>query len=164
MPSIYAVKSTRFFLAVVLFALVMTVMTGCANLTGHEDMRVNVVGIEPLDSQGLELRFNVKLRLQNPNDTATGFDGISLDLTVNGQPFASGVSDQTGTVPRFGEMVVSVPVTIPAFSAARQVIAFANRTSSGDLPYVLRGRLAGGLFGGTRFTDQGTLPFPGLGP
>jgi LEA14-like dessication related protein len=155
-----ALKSARLLLITV-FSLF--VVTGCAGMFNREALRVNVVGIDPLDSQGLELRFNVRLRLQNPNETAVDYDGVSLDLEVNGQPLASGVSDQSGSVPRFGEALVSVPVTIPAFSAARQAIALANRPASGNLPYVLRGRLAGGVFGGVRFTDSGTLPIPGFG-
>ncbi|MGF6757992.1 LEA type 2 family protein [Paraburkholderia sp. GAS42] len=162
MPSFRALNSARLFLVAALCVSVLSVLSGCSSLPGHEDIRVSVAGIEPIESQGLELRFNVKLRLQNPNDYAANFDGVSLDLEVNGQPFASGVSDQSGAVPRFGETLVSVPVTIPGFSAARQAIAFANGTWTGDLPYELHGRLAGGVFGGIRFTDHGVLPLPGF--
>jgi LEA14-like dessication related protein len=156
-----ALNSLRLLLVAVFSLLVLS---GCAGMFHSEALRVSVVGIEPLDSQGLELRFAVKLRLQNPNESAVAYNGISLDLEVNGQPLASGVSDQSGSVPRFGEALVSVPVTIPAFSAARQAIALVNRPASGDLPYVLRGRLAGGVFGATHFTDSGILPMPAFGP
>jgi len=85
---------------------------------------------------------------------------VSLDLELNGKPFASGVSDQAGTVPRYGETVVNVPLTVPAFAAIRQAFAFAGATESGQIPYILRGKLAGGLTGTTRFIDQGTLSLP----
>jgi LEA14-like dessication related protein len=71
-------------------------------LTGREPLRVNVAGLEPLAGEGLEMRFNVKLRIQNPNDTPLEFQGVSLQLDLNGKPFASGVSDEAGVVPRFG--------------------------------------------------------------
>ncbi|ACD16336.1 LEA type 2 family protein [Paraburkholderia phytofirmans] len=144
-------------------AIVALTLHGCAGLFGGDPVRVNVAGIEPIDSQGLEMRFNVKLRVQNPNDSAVSFNGVSLDLELNGKPFASGVSDQVGTVPRYGETVVNVPLTVPAFAAVRQAFAFAGATQSGQIPYILRGKLAGGLTGTTRFVDQGSLSLPSAG-
>jgi LEA14-like dessication related protein len=134
----------------------------CAGLLGGDALRVSVAGIEPLPGEGLEMRFNLKLRVQNPNDSAVSFNGVSVDLELNGKPFASGVSDQSGTVPRFGETVVSVPLTVPAFAAVRQALGLAGVAQSGQVPYRLRGKLAGGPTGTTRFTDQGMLTLPGM--
>ncbi|APA86929.1 LEA type 2 family protein [Paraburkholderia sprentiae WSM5005] len=148
-----------------LFAVVVAVtltLAGCAGLFGADPLRVNVAGIEPIASQGMEMRFNVKLRVQNPNDSAVSFNGVSLDLELNGKPFASGVSDQSGSVPRFGETVVTVPLTVPAFAALRQALGLAGIAQSGQVPYRLQGKLAGGLTGTTRFVDQGMLTLPGM--
>ena len=82
----------------------------------------------------MEMRFMVKLRVQNPNDEPIEYNGIALDLDVNGQPLASGVSDQTGEVPRFGERVVSVPLTVSAFSAFRQAWGLSNNAPTGACP------------------------------
>ncbi|CAB3717583.1 LEA type 2 family protein [Paraburkholderia rhynchosiae] len=160
--------STRLCRAAALFAVFALTLNGCAGLFGGDPMRVSVAGIEPIESQGLEMRFNVKLRVQNPNESAVSFNGVSLDLELNGKPFASGVSDQIGTVPRFGETVLNVPLTVPAFAAVRQAFAFAgamqgDSPQSGQIPYILRGKLARGLTGTTRFVDQGTLSLPALG-
>ncbi|RKT27269.1 late embryogenesis abundant protein [Paraburkholderia sp. RAU2J] len=148
---------------VALLMIVTLTLNGCAGLFGADPLRVSVAGIEPLEGQGLEMRFNVKLRVQNPNDSTVSFSGVSLDLEVNGKSFASGVSDQGGTVPRFGETVVTVPLTVPAFAAVRQAFAFAGAADSGQVPYILRGKLAGGLTGTTRFISQGTLSLASLG-
>jgi LEA14-like dessication related protein len=160
MRSLPAMTSVRvFFLGV----LSLLALGGCAGMFSRDEMRINVVGIEPLEGQGLEMRFDVKLRLQNPNETPIEYDGVALELELNGKPFASGVSDQKGTVSRFGETVLSVPVTVSAFAAARQALDLADGAELGNLPYVLRGKLAGGLFGATRFTHKGTLVLPGSG-
>lgn len=132
----------------------------CASLGGRDPLRIDLAGLEPLPGQGLEVRFAVRLRLQNPNDSAVDFNGVALDLEVNGQPLASGVSDQSGSVPRFGETLISVPVSISAFSAMRQAWGVAGHQPGQGLPYVLRGKLAGGLFGTRRFSDSGTLTWP----
>jgi LEA14-like dessication related protein len=145
------------------FMLVALTLNGCAGLFGGDPLRVSVAGIEPIASQGLEMRFNVKLRVQNPNDSTVSFNGVSVDLELNGKPFASGVSDQAGTVQRFSETIVTVPLTVPAFAAVRQAFALADAAQSGQIPYILRGKLAGGLTGTTRFIDQGTLSLSSLG-
>jgi LEA14-like dessication related protein len=136
------------------------VLAGCAGLVGGEPPRVNIVGLDRLAGEGFELRFNVKLRVQNPGDSPLEFDGLALDLDVNGRPLASGVSSAKGSVPRFGETVVSVPVSVNAVSAVRQMLGLSDGSLRGELPYAIRGRLGGGVMGGTRFTSEGTLKLP----
>jgi LEA14-like dessication related protein len=81
---------------------------GCASLRYSEPIEVIMAGVEPLQSQGLELRMLVKLRIQNPNDLPLDFNGVSIQMDVQGKRFATGVSDTVGSVPRFGETIVSV--------------------------------------------------------
>jgi LEA14-like dessication related protein len=157
MPALDARRSFCLFCAAL---CVLPGLSSCAGPTGQEPLRVSVAGIVPLKGEGLEMRFNIKLRIQNPNDAPVEYSGVSLQLDLNGQSFASGVSDQRGVVPRFGETVIDVPLTVPAFSAVRQAFAFAGNAQSGSVPYVIRGRLAGGIGGGTRFVDQGKLSLP----
>ncbi len=135
-------------------------LSGCASLIQREPVRINVVGLEPLQGQGMEMRFAVKLRVQNPNDDAIDFDGIALELELNDKPFATGVSDQRGSVPRFGEAVVNIPVTVSAIAVVRQALGVIDGKSSESVPYSVHGRLAGGLLGGVRFSDTGRLSLP----
>ncbi|EWC42222.1 LEA type 2 family protein [Stutzerimonas stutzeri] len=144
-------------LRLLLIALLASLLGACAALSPRDPVNVQVAGIQPLQGEGLEIRFMVRLRLQNPNEGAIDYSGVALDLEVNGRRLASGVSDQRGTVARFGETVLNVPVTISAFSAARQALGLTEQADLGEVPYVLRGKLAGGLFGTQRFVDKGTL-------
>jgi len=136
-------------------------LAGCAAFSQRDPLNVQVAGIQPLSGEGLELRMAVKLRIQNPNDMALDYNGVALDLEINGRRLASGVSDARGSVPRFGETVLSVPMTISAFSAARQALGLAEHIGMDEVPYVLRGKLAGGLFGTQRFVEKGTLDLTG---
>lgn len=154
--------SSRASLRLLLAAAVLA-LAGCAGMESRDAPRLNVVDLEPLEGQGLELRFNLKLRLQNPSEAAIDYDGIALELELNGKPFASGVSDRKGSVPRFGEAVIGVPVSVSAFSAVRQVIGLVGDKPPEAIPYMLRGKLAGGALGGTRFTETGTLSLPAIG-
>lgn len=145
-----------------LLALMLVLsLAGCAAFSPRDPLNVQVAGIQPLPGEGLELRMAVKLRVQNPNDMALEYNGVALDLEINGRRLASGVSDERGSVPRFGETVLTVPVTISAFSAARQALGLAENIGMDEVPYVLRGKLAGGLFGTQRFVEKGTLDLSG---
>ena len=141
-------------------SLVLLSLSACALFPDRDALHINVVGIEPLQGQDLEVRFAVKLRVQNPNETAIDYNGVALDLEVNGRPLAAGVSDQQGSIPRFSETVLTVPVSVSAFSVLRQTLGLSQTQSLNNLPYVLRGKLAGGLFGTVRFVDRGTLELP----
>lgn len=140
-------------------------LSACALFPNRDPLNINVVGIDPLPGQDLEIRFAVKLRLQNPNDTDIEYNGVALNLDVNGRLLAAGVSDQKGTIGRFSEGVLTVPVTVSAFAALRQAVGLADQQRLDNLPYELHGKLAGGLFGTMRFEDSGTLslPKPGSG-
>jgi LEA14-like dessication related protein len=144
--------------------LLLLSLAGCAAFSQRDPLNVQVAGIQPLPGEGLELRMAVKLRIQNPNDMVLDYNGVALDLEVNGRRLASGVSDARGSVPRFGETVLSVPMTISAFSAARQALGLAEHVGMDEVPYVLRGKLASGLFGTQRFVEKGTLDLEGALP
>ncbi|OCR21538.1 lipoprotein [Pseudomonas syringae] len=143
-----------------LVSLLLLGVSACALFPNRDPLNINVVGIEPLPGQGLEVRMAVKLRLQNPNETAIEYNGVALDLDVNGKLLASGVSDQQGTIGRFSEAVLVVPVSVSAFAALRQAVGLTQTQSLDNLPYTLRGKLAGGVFGTMRFSDSGTLNLP----
>jgi len=144
---------------VILSMMLAAVLAGCAGVPGSDPLNVSVVGIEPLQGQGLELRLAVKLRVQNPNDRPVDFDGVSLNLEVRGSDFASGVSPERGTVPRFGETVIVVPVTVSAMSMLRQAYSL-SQGGNNQIDYLLRGRLAGSGFGGVRFESRGAFELP----
>lgn len=137
------------FLAVLILSL-----AGCA-LWQREPLRVSVAGIEPLPGQGLEARFAVQLRIQNPNGSPLRFDGIRLDMDLVGMRFASGVSDQQGEVPRYGEIVVAVPVTVPALAMVRQAVGLARGERRNKIEYEVRGRL-----GSAAFETLGNISLP----
>jgi LEA14-like dessication related protein len=137
------------------------VLAACANLPGRDPPSVTVAGIEPLQGEGLELRFLVKLRILNPNDGVIEFQGAFVELDLLGQSFASGVSDAAGTVPAFGETVLAVPVTVSAWNAARQALSLAGGDKR-KLAYQLRGKLGGSMFGSVRFESKGELDLVSL--
>lgn len=137
-----------------LFALAGTV-SACAYLPNRDPLAISVAGIESLPGEGMEMRLAVKVRVQNPNDLPVEFTGAALTLDLNGRKLASGVMGESGTVPRYGEVVMVIPVTISAFDMARQVLGAANAPGQSDVHYRVRGKLEAGVFGTRRFSDEG---------
>jgi LEA14-like dessication related protein len=102
----------------------------------------------------------VKLRVQNPNDAPIDYRGVALTMDVQGKTFASGVSDSSGTVPAFGEAVISVPVSISAFRMVRQAIDLATNRGTGKIAYEMKGKLSSSLFATKRFATNGEFELP----
>lgn len=144
----------------VLLAFGALLFGGCASLQGREPIQVIIAGVEPLQGEGLELRMLVKLRIQNPNDLALDFNGVSVQMDVQGKRFATGVSDAVGSVPRFGEAIVDVPVSIPVFRIASQAIGVMANEYHGRLTYEMSGKLAGPAFNSVHFKSSGEFTLP----
>jgi len=125
-------------------SLLLLTLSACALFPNRDPVNINVVGIEPLQSQDLEVRFAVKLRIQNPNETSIDYSGVALDLEVNGRPLASGVSDD---VNRQGELLAD-PVSIGQRAAQRAASRLGARpVPTCEVPVLFSAELAGGLFG-----------------
>jgi LEA14-like dessication related protein len=147
----------------IVVALGLLGVLGCAGMPAGDPLQVTVAGVEPMTGEGLELRMLVRLRVQNPNDGQVDYDGTYLKLLVQDKTFATGVSDASGSVPRFGETVIAVPVTVSMLNVMRQVIgAIDAKTAPPDkVRYSLEGKLHGTGFNSLRFKSQGELTLPG---
>ena len=144
----------------VLLAFGVLLLGGCASLQGREPIQVIIAGVEPLQGEGLELRMLVKLRIQNPNDLPLDYNGVSVQMDMQGKLLATGVSDAVGSVPRFGEAIVGVPVSISVFRIADQAIGIMANEYHGKLAYEMTGKLAGPAFNSVHFESNGELTLP----
>jgi LEA14-like dessication related protein len=147
-----------------LLAAIPLALHGCATLQPRDPLQVTVAGIEPLEGQGMELRLLVKLRVQNPNDSPIDYNGASVEMLVQGKTFATGVSDATGTVPRFGEAIVEVPVTASAFRMLGRAVDIFRGGGTGRISYEMRGKLSSSTLSSVHFTTQGEFNLSGTSP
>ncbi len=114
-------------------------VSGCATLSGLDAPRVSISNITPQDMTLFEQKFIVTLRIQNPNDVPLGVKGMSFNLDVNGKSFASGLSSQQVTVPRFGSEQIDVEVFSGLGGILKQLQGFVAG-SSPQLTYRVRGK------------------------
>lgn len=145
---------------VVLLCIAAGALAGCASMQAKDPLQVTVAGVDPLQGEGMELRMLVKLRVQNPNDTPVDFNGVAVQMHVQGKTFATGVSDTHGSVPRFGESVIEVPVTASAFRMARSALGLMSGGMPGKISYEMTGKLNGSGFSTVRFQNKGDFELP----
>jgi LEA14-like dessication related protein len=146
-----------------LLSIVLSVFAfiGCAAPTPvvNQKMEANIASVEPLPSTTLESRLNVKLRVRNPNDANVEYSGAFVELILQGKVVGTGVIDSRGTLPRYGETMLTIPVTVSALGdiqRARGLYGGPDRR----LDYVLKGRLQGVGFEDQPFQWHGELAIP----
>jgi LEA14-like dessication related protein len=156
----------RHWLALAWLPLASLALGACSSVAFGDPPRVDLAGLKSLPGEGLELRFLAKLRVQNPNSQILAFEGVSLELDLRGQRFASGVAPLTGQIPGFGEAVLEVPVSVSGFTIARQVLDLVRQAEAGGrverVAYEMRGKLGGTGLGGTGFGTSGEIDLTGL--
>jgi len=136
-------------------------LAGCASFQRTDPPQVTLVGVEPAASEGLEVRMQLKLRVQNPNSTAIDYNGVYVELALQGKSFASGVSNESGTVPSFGEALVGVPVSVSVLGIASHAMGMLGN-SMDKIKYEMRGKLNSPTSGAVRFKSQGEVSLSSL--
>ena len=111
-------------------------LAACARLGEAEPLRVQLADIRLLPGGLLEQRFQVELRLGNPNDFDLALDGLTFALELNDMPFARGLSNQAVTVPRLGEARLRVVASTTLIDLVQQVLILGQRS---DLSYRIEG-------------------------
>ena len=131
---------------------------GCATLpAGTEPPYLSIVSIEPVTVTPLEQKYQLKVRVQNPNDHDLEITGVSYVLEVNDQSFLKGVSDTAVSVPRFGEAVIEISGVSTLFGFVRQIQAL-QKQQAPNLRYKLSGKLSlSGRLGSLPFSYEGTV-------
>jgi LEA14-like dessication related protein len=72
---------------------------------------LSVVSIEMLNGNLLQQNFQVKFRIQNPNDRALPVSGLHAELNVGGEQIASGASQKAFVVPAHGDIQFDMAIT-----------------------------------------------------
>jgi LEA14-like dessication related protein len=125
----------------VLLSVAVIGLTACVTVPPDmERPKISIANIVPKDIAVFEQRFDVQLRIQNPNDQELGINGLRCDIEFNDKEFGSGMSGQQVTIPRFGSEVVNVEVITGLSSFIRQFQEL-NKSGVGKLRYRLKGTM-----------------------
>lgn len=143
----------------VFLALGPLLLGGCASVfRAVEHPEVYVILVEPMEGESglLEQRLKVDLRIRNPNDYDLNVTGVDFHLDVNGSQLARGLGNESVTVSRLSEAVLSVVATTTVMDVVRQVSKLGHNQGQ-NVAYALKGTLYIGHGWGSR------LPFESAG-
>lgn len=125
---------------IVPLALVFALLAGCAALQRDvEPPSVRLVGVELLELGLMEQRFELALRVANPNDFRVPIKALEYAVFVNEQAFASGLSSEPFELPALGEEVIRVQVGTQLLDNLQQLARW-QRDPPQALDYRLEGR------------------------
>ncbi|MGD8710110.1 MAG: LEA type 2 family protein [Ectothiorhodospiraceae bacterium] len=131
----------------VVVVLVSLLAAGCAAMRPKvESPRVSLSSVRLIEAGLLEQRFELGLRVQNPNDFSLNIAGMDYELKLNGERFATGVASERVSVPASGEAVVQVPVTTSLLDNLDRLRRWQSRPPQ-SLDYDLSGRVKLSDFG-----------------
>jgi len=117
-------------------------IAGCAGLPANtEPLRVNLVGVRVVDMQLFEQRYALTIRVQNPNPQDFHVAGLDFGLSINGESFAEGVSNQRVAIPAYGEVVMEVQVSSSWFRLFDQIRALEENAGE-DFKYRISGSVS----------------------
>lgn len=135
-----------------------SMLAACTTLLGvPEKPKVALADIVLEDLGLFEQRFQLALRVSNPNDTDLTIDGLDFKLELNGKAFASGESREPVILPRKGDVLVKLKVKTHLAGILDQIKLL--QTGEKPLSYRMFGRLnTPWVPGGIAFERKGELP------
>ncbi len=114
-------------------------IAGCAGVGQQLDPpRISLANIRVEEVTGLETAFQIQLRVFNANDINLNVKGIKAELEVNGQLFATGVSNTPVQIPSYGTELVTVTVYSSVIKMFKSVYGLKE---SEELKYRLIGKI-----------------------
>ena len=110
-------------------------VAGCASLSPDIDPpKVSLESFKPLPSNGGAPRFEIRLRIANPNNRSFDIAGIAYDVEIQGKELISGVSNDVPVLEPYSEEVVTVEAGLQLFQLVR-LLASLGKDASDSLDY-----------------------------
>ena len=128
---------------IALMLLVGVLAPACAKApTPLQKPEVTLAGVVPVAFDMFEQRYEVRLRIFNPNRFDVVVAGVQYEIEFNDRVFARGLSDRVVTVHRQGTQLISVEAISTLADIMHQLQA--AETKAGE-PEVFRYRVFGTL-------------------
>ncbi len=110
-------------------------LTGCASIAPQLDPpKVSIESFRSLPSSGGAPRFEIKLRVANPNKQTLDIAGISYSVELLGKEVISGVTNDVPTIEGYSEEVVTLEASLQLFQLLR-LLSGLGRTQADALDY-----------------------------
>ncbi|MGK0440975.1 MAG: LEA14-like dessication related protein [Pseudohongiellaceae bacterium] len=142
---------------IILFCI--TLLSACATLhPNFANPTVKLINFKPLKNNGLEQRFDIDLRVTNPNAQTLKLVGMSYAIELDGFKVITGASNDIPDLPAYGDAKVNLKASIGLLQSARLFSSLLNKTRS-EINYSITTKLDTGIpiIGILPVTDSGVL-------
>lgn len=111
-------------------------LAGCASLTSELDPpKVSLVSIRNLPAHGEAPKFEIKLRVMNPNKQRLDIAGINYSVAFLGRELVTGVANNIAPIEGYGEGIVTLQAGLQLLELFRLM---ASLGSAGSEPLEYR--------------------------
>ncbi|MFN2328203.1 MAG: LEA type 2 family protein [Chromatocurvus sp.] len=124
-------------------ATLLALLTACATpLADFDTPEVDLVGLKPLASRGMEARFLVQLRVLNPNASPLNIEGMHYQVFLREQKALSGVSAEAVNIPAYSEGMVELETVAGLLGSLVLLRDLMAAPPEDGLPYRLEAKLS----------------------
>jgi len=134
-------------------------LSACASLQPNfETPSVKLINIKPSGSNGFEQRFDIDLRITNPNANDLNLVGMSYLIELDGYKVITGVANDTPNIKAYSDTQVNMQASVSLFEGIGLIASLLNKTTP-DVDYKITAKLDTGvpIIGIIAVTDTGSL-------
>lgn len=122
--------------------VLLLALAACGGLpTNAVPPRVSVAEVDLRSLGVLEQRFDLGLRVANPNDFDLVIEALDFELEVNGRPFARGLSRVSTLVEAASTTLLRIDASTQSKDLIRQFRTLSPDSLKTGLPYRIKGRI-----------------------
>lgn len=126
--------------------LLLTILAGCAGRGAQlATPDVSVVSLRLAEVGLLQQRFDVRLRVTNPNPVPLPLDGLSYRLLISGVEIGSGVARPATRLAAYGETEVALSLVTGTLGIASLLQRW-ERAPQNRIDYRIEGTVSLGVF------------------
>lgn len=113
----------------------LTLLGGCASIIPEVDPpKVSLESFNSLPGEGGAPRFEIKLRIANPNKQSLDIAGISYSVEILDKELISGVTNEVPLIEAYSEEVVTLEAGLQLFQLVR-LLAGLGQQATDNLDY-----------------------------
>jgi LEA14-like dessication related protein len=114
-------------LRAVFTVVALVAVSACATLTDFDPPRVTMDSLRVLPTEGQVPRFEIQLRVTNPNSQALDIAGVSYSLELLDRELLHGVTKDVPRIEGYGEGVITLQASVQMLQVLRLLASFGTQ-------------------------------------
>ena len=143
--------------------LLLFMLSGCAGIqTGYDPPSVSLTSFRFIPGDSIVPRFEVGLRIINPNRDALELEGLFYSITIEDNKIISGVANELPRIEGYGEEDILLEAIVDVIGGAKLLQSLV-RSQKGSIAYGFNAKLdLGALQPPLRISEKGQFSVSNL--